>query len=129
MTAHDAAIEAGAAALATKYVDRYGGNYPPEGTKSDRIEATLVVDAAEPLIRADEAARHHDGGDCECTSVYADGTWVHARKQLGERERLRAQVAEELPSARDDFSGPYTALEWVSCWAVSPNERRQSERV
>ena len=29
-----------------------------------------LLDVWEPMIRADEAARHHDGGDCECTSAY-----------------------------------------------------------
>ena len=45
-------------------------------------------------VRADERERHHDGGDCECTSVYADGTWVHAQRLTD----LRAKV-EGLPSA------------------------------
>lgn len=96
MTANDTrarAIEAGARAL--------HGNFEWVPDEVNRHVAAAVVDAVEPIISAAVRMEH----------VPAAG--IRAKIEAEVRERLRAQVEAAMPTAREDFGGPYTALEWV----------------
>jgi hypothetical protein len=99
-TVREQAIEAGARAWASVRPVAFGTPYAFE-----RARVAAVVDAVEPIIRADERDKRE----------LLD--WTYASVEAGVRERLRAQV-EALP-----IYSTRIGYEWLSPGGWQPSDR------